>query len=40
MKALEEAGILTNTNPNIQELRGWIILMLYRSQKGKTTSEE
>ena len=34
--ALEDAGILTNTDPTITELRWWIILMLYRSQQPKT----
>ena len=32
MQALLEAEILSDTNPNIQELRWRIILMLYRSQ--------
>ena len=31
IKALENSGILTNTDPNIQELRWWILLMLYRA---------
>ena len=32
IKALKNAGILTNTDPTVKELRWWIILMLYRSQ--------
>ena len=32
IKALESAGILTKTDPSIQELRWWIILMLYRAK--------
>ena len=36
--ALEDAGILTNTDPTITELRWWIILMLYRSQQPKTAA--
>ena len=39
IQALEEAGILTNTDPTIQELRWWILLMLYRSQNDKTDEE-
>ena len=31
LKALEAAGILTNTEPTIQEMRGWVMLMMYRS---------
>ena len=32
IQALFEAWILKNTDPTIQELRWWILLMLYRSQ--------
>ena len=31
LKALETAGILTNTEPTIKEMRGWVMLMMYRS---------
>ena len=40
IKALAESKILTNTDPKIQELRWWIILMLYRSQNSETNNEE
>ena len=33
LQVLKDAGILTNTNPTLTELRGWVLLMLYRSQK-------
>ena len=33
LKALEAAGILSNTEPTIQEVRGWVLLMMYRSSK-------
>ena len=39
IKALEESGILTNTDPNIQELRWWILLMLYRSNGTKSNED-
>ncbi len=35
IQALNTAGILNNTNPTITELRGWILLMLYRSRDVK-----
>ena len=38
LTALKEAGILTNTTPIIQELRGRVMLMMYRSIN--PTSEE
>ena len=31
--ALNAAGILTNTDPTIQEMRGWVMLMMYRSSQ-------
>ena len=42
IKALKEAGILTNDTPTIQEVRGWVMLMMYRSKdvKIETTTEE
>ena len=42
LAALKEAGILTNTTPTIQEIRGWVMLMMYRSEnvKSETTTEE
>lgn len=33
LEVLKDAGILRNTNPKLIEKRGWILLMLYRSQK-------
>ena len=33
LQVLKDAGILTNTNPTLTEARGWVVLMLYRSQK-------
>ena len=42
LTALKEAGILTNTTPTIQEIRGWVMLMMYRSTnvKSETPAEE
>ena len=42
LNALKEAGILTNTTPTIQEIRGWVMLMMYRSSnvKSETPAEE
>ena len=42
IKALKEAGILTNDTPTIQEVRGWVMLMMYRSNNTniETTTEE
>ena len=41
LNALKEAGILTNTTPTIQEIRGWVMLMMYRSNNTNTeTSTE
>ena len=41
LAALKEAGILTNTTPTIEETRGWVMLMMYRSvnTKSETTEE-
>ena len=36
LNALKEAGILTNTTPTIQEIRGWVMLMMYRSNNTNT----
>lgn len=36
LNALKEAGILTNTTPSITEVRGWVMLMMYRSNNAKT----
>ena len=33
LNALKEAEILTNTTPTIQEVRGWVMLMMYRSSQ-------
>lgn len=33
LEALKTAGILTNTIPTIQEMRGWVMLMMYRSSQ-------
>ena len=41
LNALKEAGILTNTTPSITEVRGWVMLMMYRSNNTNTeTSDE
>ena len=42
IKALKEAGILTNDTPSIKEVRGWVMLMMYRSTNVKieTPAEE
>ena len=40
LKALKEAGILTNDTPTIQEVRGWVMLMMYRSKDVKTESTD
>jgi hypothetical protein len=42
IQALYDAKILKDTNPAIKEFRGWILLMLYRSQNGElnNNSEE
>ena len=42
IKALKEAGILSNDTPTIQEVRGWVMLMMYRSTnaKAESTTEE
>lgn len=42
LNALKEAGILTNTTPSITEVRGWVMLMMYRSSNVKidTPTEE
>ncbi len=32
LTALKEAGILKDTTPNLQEMRGWVMLMLQRSE--------
>ncbi len=38
--ALKEAGILSNDNPTIEEVRGWVMLMMYRSTKDTKATEE
>ena len=38
--ALKEAGILKNINPTIQEMRGWVMLMMYRSTNPTTENSE
>ena len=40
LAALKEAGILTNTTPTIQEIRGWVMLMMYRSVNAKSETTE
>ena len=40
LAALKEAGILTNTTPSIEEIRGWVMLMMYRSVNTETESTE
>ena len=32
LNALKEHGVLKNTNPEMQELRGWVMLMLMRTE--------
>lgn len=39
LAALKEAGILTNTTPTIQEIRWWVMLMMYRSVNTEPTEE-
>lgn len=33
LKALKDAGIITNTTPSLEELRGYIMLMMYRASQ-------
>lgn len=33
LNALKEVKVLTNTNPTLQELRGWVMLMMMRTEK-------
>lgn len=40
LAALKEAGILSNDNPTIQEVRGWVMLMMYRSANEKAPTQE
>jgi putative hemolysin len=40
IKALKNVGILTNDNPSIEEVRGWVMLMMLRSTNVKAESEE
>ena len=40
LNALKEAGILTNTTPTIQEVRGWVMLMMYRSSQNGEAIEK
>ena len=40
IKALKDAGILSNDNPSIQEVRGWVMLMMYRSVNSKTETTD
>ena len=39
LNALKEAGILTNTTPTIQEVRGWVMLMMYRSENANIQTD-
>ena len=39
LKALKDAEILTNTTPTIQEVRGWGMLMMYRSSQNSEAIE-
>ena len=39
LNALKEAGILTNTTPTIQEVRGWVMLMMYRSENANIQAD-
>ena len=38
--ALKEAGILSNDDPTIQEVRGWVMLMMYRSANEKAPTQD
>jgi hypothetical protein len=40
LAALKEAGILTEDDPTIQEVRGWVMLMMYRSVNPKAPTQE
>jgi len=40
LNALKEAEILTNTTPTIQEVRGWVMLMMYRSSQNSEAIEK
>ena len=40
LKALKDAEILTNTTPSIQEVRGWVMLMMYRSSQNGEAIEK
>lgn len=40
LEALKSAGILTNTLPTIQEMRGWVMLMMYRSSQNGEAIEK
>lgn len=40
LAALKEAGILTNDNPTMEEVRGWVMIMMYRSVNPQTPAEE
>ncbi len=37
---LKEEGIISNDNPNLQEVRGYVMIMLMRSAKDKSNSNE
>ena len=39
LEALKAAWILTNTIPTIQEMRGWVMLMMYRSSQNSESIE-
>ena len=40
LEALKTAWILTNTLPSIQEMRGWVMLMMYRSSQNGEAIEK
>jgi putative hemolysin len=40
LSALKGAGILSNDAPTIQEVRGWVMLMMYRSANEKAQTQE
>ena len=40
LEALKTAEILTNTTPSIQEMRGWVMLMMYRSSQNGEAIEK
>ncbi len=40
LNALKEAKVLSNTTPTLQELRGWVMLMMMRTEKLLETTKK